>query len=211
VPLAGRPVLAHALARLAEGLPVRDRIYVVLSPDDAWYERTIGALPGVTVLRCGGRSRAESVRNGLARLAGVASDDDFVAVHDAVRPCVDAESLARLCSAVAEDPIGGLLAIPVTSSLKRADDAGCVARSESREGLWQAQTPQMFRYGVLRDALNREGSDQATDEAQAVEALGHHPKLVLGSALNVKITYPDDLALAEALLDARRRGQRGSW
>ena len=205
LPLNGRPVLAHVVDRLASGFAPADRIRVLLSPDDAWYERTMGSIANVVVLRCGGASRAETVRNGLAALDGVARPDDWIAVHDAVRPCVDVRSLARLRIAVEGDPVGGLLAIPVTSSLKRSDDGDRVARSESRDHLWQAQTPQVFRYGVLVEALRRAGAEHATDEAQAVEALGHRPRLVLGSPMNVKITYPDDLALAEALLQAEER------
>lgn len=197
--LAGKPVLRHAIERLAFGMPL-DRTYVLLAKDDRWYDRTVGTLPGVTALHCGGSTRAETVRNGLAALAGVANDDDWIVVHDAVRPCIDAASLSRLRMELHDDPVGGLLAVPMASSLKRADTKRRVAVTEPRDGLWHAQTPQMFRYGVLYQALRRPGAEHATDESQAVEALGTHPRLVMGSRINFKITYPDDLALAEALL-----------
>ena len=203
--LAGKPVLQHAIERLAFGMPL-DRTYVLLARDDRWYGRTVGAIADVTALRCGGATRAETVRNGLAALEGIARDDDWIVVHDAVRPCVDAASLSRLRIEVGDDPIGGVLAVPMASSLKRADGAKRIARTEPRDGLWHSQTPQLFRFGVLRDALRRPGAEAATDEAEAVEALGMHPRLVMGSRINFKITYPDDLALAEALLAAERSG-----
>lgn len=203
--LAGKPVLQHAIERLAFGMPL-ERTYVLLARDDRWFERTVGVIADVTALRCGGGTRAETVRNGLAALEGIARDDDWIVVHDAVRPCVDAASLSRLRIEVGDDPVGGVLAVPMASSLKRADGAKRIARTEPRDGLWHSQTPQLFRYGVLRDALHRHGAEAATDEAEAVEALGMHPRLVMGSRINFKITYPDDLALAEALLAAERSG-----
>ena len=197
--LAGKPVLQHAIERLAFGMPL-DRTYVLLAKDDRWYDRTVGTLADVTALRCGGSARAETVRNGLAALAGIARDDDWIVVHDAVRPCIDAASLSRLRMELGDDPVGGLLAVPMASSLKRANGERRITGTEPRDGLWHAQTPQMFRYGLLYEALRRPGAELATDESQAVEALGTHPRLVMGSRINFKITYPDDLALAEALL-----------
>lgn len=143
--------------------------------------------------------RAQTVANALTALQGV-DDEDWIAVHDAVRPCIDADSLRRLQRELADDPIGGLLAVPVAATLKRGDAQGRSVRTEPREGLWLAQTPQMFRYRVLRDAFSRNGFEQSTDEAQAVESLGAHPRLVMGNAANLKITYPDDLRLAGLIL-----------
>ena len=197
--LAGKPVLQHAIERLAFGMPL-ERTYVLLTRGDRWYDRAVGVVANVTAIQCGGLTRAETVRNGLAALAAVAGDDDWIVVHDAVRPCIDAASLSRLRSELGEDPIGGLLAVPMASSLKRADSERRIIGAEPRDGLWHAQTPQMFRYGVLYEALRRPGAELATDESQAVEALGVHPRLIMGSRINFKITYPDDLALAEALL-----------
>jgi 2-C-methyl-D-erythritol 4-phosphate cytidylyltransferase len=130
-------------------------------------------------------------------------EDDWILVHDAARPCLSLQLLDRLLDTLAGDAVGGLLAIPLADTLKRADAAQRVAVTEPRESLWQAQTPQMFRYSLLRRALEASG-DQPTDEAQAVEALGCSPRLVPGELRNLKITYPHDLALAEAILNADR-------
>jgi 2-C-methyl-D-erythritol 4-phosphate cytidylyltransferase len=200
--LDGKPVLQHAMERLAAGFRLHG-IYVALAPDDRWYERAIGVRDCVTPLRCGGRTRAETVRNALAAISDAGSSD-WIVVHDAARPCIDASSLLRLKYVVADDPVGGILATPVVAALKRADADGRIARSESREALWQAQTPQMFRYAVLREALARPGAEDALDEAQAVEALGARPRLIAGNANNLKISYPDDLLLAAAILAAER-------
>ena len=121
----------------------------MLAADDPWFDHAIGARERVTVLRCGGATRAETVRNALQEMTDVAGDD-WIVVHDAVRPCVDAASLLRLRRELADDDTGGLLAIPMTSSLKRVGGDMRVVGTEPRDGLWQAQTPQMFRYGVLR-------------------------------------------------------------
>ena len=201
--LDGRPVLAHSIARLREGLPLAEPPRVLLAPDDRWFDEQCA---GGIALRCGGATRGATVRGGLESLADVARDDDWVLVHDAARPCVDRESLQRLTEALADDPVGGLLAIPVRATLKRADDAGRVIRTESREGVWLAQTPQMFRYALLRRALAAAGADACTDEAQAVEALGLRPRLVEGRSTNLKITFADDLVLAEAIV--RRQPSR---
>jgi 2-C-methyl-D-erythritol 4-phosphate cytidylyltransferase len=200
--LEGKAVLEHAIERLAAALPLAGTI-VALAPDDRWYEQTVGTRSGVTALRCGGATRGATVRNALAALTG-AANDDWILVHDAARPCVDGASLARLRRELEGDNVGGLLAIPVVSALKRADESGRVAGTEPRERLWQAQTPQMFRFSVLRDALAQPGADLAVDCAQAVEKLGLRPRLVTGSATNLKISYPEDLMLAAAILAAER-------
>jgi len=209
--LGGTPVLARTLERLAAAIDL-DAIVVVLSPDDRHYAQRVSPRPRVETMYCGGATRAETVANALARLAGRCRDDDWILVHDAARPCVPADALARLVGALADDRVGGLLAIPVADTLKREDDGmpGRVLRTEPRAGLWQAQTPQMFRYRVLADALAAPDARAATDEAQAVEALAAtgacaSPKLVPGSALNVKITYASDLALAAAILAREQR------
>jgi 2-C-methyl-D-erythritol 4-phosphate cytidylyltransferase len=206
--LARRPLLARTLDRLESGLPDA-RLVVALAPDDDHYDRIVGTRAGVDVLRCGGATRAATVANALAALAPRLAPDDWVLVHDAARPCVPADALRRLVTELASDAVGGLLAIPVADTLKRATgDAGDgprVLRTEDRSGLWQAQTPQMFRFTVLRAAFAQPGALDMTDEASAIEALAATgacapPRLVMGSALNVKITYPADLALAAAIL-----------
>jgi 2-C-methyl-D-erythritol 4-phosphate cytidylyltransferase/2-C-methyl-D-erythritol 2,4-cyclodiphosphate synthase len=167
--LAGRPLLAWTLARL-RAVPDLHAIVVALAPDDNCYDREIGARDSVTALRCGGRTRSDTVRNALQALAGTCRDDDWILVHDAARPCVPQDALARLVAQVGDDAVGGLLAIPVADTLKRAEGAGDaprVLRTENRGGLWQAQTPQMFRYGVLVRALAQPAAAECTDEAQA--------------------------------------------
>jgi 2-C-methyl-D-erythritol 4-phosphate cytidylyltransferase len=204
VALAGVPVLKQTLAALQSAIAL-DAVYVVLAAHDTLYAERIGALDGVVPIYCGGSTRAESVRNGLAVIGEAATDDDWVLVHDATRPCVDRPALQRLLHELEQDAIGGLLAMPLSDTLKRADANGAmrVNTTEPRDGLWCAQTPQMFRYAVLRRALAGDAASVYTDEAQAVEALGAKPRLVLGSPMNIKVTYPQDLVLAEAILASR--------
>lgn len=198
------PMIAHAMMVLARA-PRIERIFVVLSPTDkrwnnyawqGWEER-------IEVLRCGGKTRAETVLNGLDAIAKTCAPDDWVLVHDAARPCLPDDMLAKLLDEVADDPVGGLLAVPVADTLKRAAaDAANGARAEAtvpRAGLWQAQTPQMFRHGTLTEALRAAGSDM-TDEASAIERLGLKPKLVESDSRNLKVTYPQDLELASMIL-----------
>jgi 2-C-methyl-D-erythritol 4-phosphate cytidylyltransferase len=145
------------------------------------------------------------VRAGLDALQ--ANDDDWVLVHDAARACLAREEVDQLIDVLLDEPVGGLLAVPVADTLKLADEAGRVLRTVPRERVWRAATPQMFRVGLLRSALDAPGMlALATDEASAIEALGHAPRLVEGRASNIKITTPDDLALARAIL-AGRAGQ----
>lgn len=177
-------------------------INVVLSAQDTyWDAHCASSNKHVRVLRCGGETRAATVLNGLELLADEIDECDWVLVHDAARPGLTIQLLDRLLDALQEDEVGGLLAIPLADTLKRANDVQRVARTEPRDHLWQAQTPQMFRYGLLKKALIHSGG-VPTDEAQAVEGLGLQPKLVVGELRNLKITYPQDLAIAEAILRA---------
>jgi 2-C-methyl-D-erythritol 4-phosphate cytidylyltransferase len=200
--LEGKPILVHGIERLAAVFPL-EQTYVAVSDGDRWCEEAVGVMPAVTLLRCGGATRADTVRNALSSMTD-AGDDDWVLVHDAVRPCVDVASLCRLRDELADDAVGGLLAVPVVGTLKRAGEDGRSVATESREGLWSAQTPQMFRCGVLRRALARKDALRCTDEAQAVEALGMAPRLVMGDPANLKITYPGDLVLAAAIFTMQR-------
>ena len=201
--LLGRPMIFHTLAALV-ACPQIDRVWVVLSPDDDYWQQydwsELG--PKLETVRCGGETRAESVTNGLQAAAMMAADDDWVLVHDAARPCLSAEMLAALFSDLADDPVGGILAVPVADTLKRADAEQRVAATEPRDGLWQAQTPQMFRYARLLEALNH--CAEVTDEAGAIEALGLKPRLVRCDTTNLKVTYPADLALAAMILRGRK-------
>jgi 2-C-methyl-D-erythritol 4-phosphate cytidylyltransferase len=199
--LGGKPMLRHAIdAFLFSELIAHT--YVVVSADDPVIDSIVPS-HGVTVLRCGGDTRMESVRNGLAALAPTLREDDWVLVHDAARPGLDEALIEKLITSTGEHPVGGLLALPVVDTVKRsiAGELGTV----SREGLWLAQTPQMFRYKLLRDALAF-ASDAArdpkhvTDDASAVEALGLSPKLVEGHPRNMKVTLPSDVRIAEMYL-----------
>ena len=195
--VAGQPLIYHALATLCANMDIR-MVFVVLALDDVWFTRYDWSAFGdkLQPLYCGGATRAESVLNGL--MAAELELDDWVLVHDAARPCLSGDQLARLIADLRDDEVGGLLAVPVADTLKRADDAGRIASTERREGLWQAQTPQMFRTGLLLQALR--AMPNVTDDASAVEALGLKPKLVASDSTNFKVTYPEDIKLAELLL-----------
>ncbi|HMW18394.1 MAG TPA: 2-C-methyl-D-erythritol 4-phosphate cytidylyltransferase [Accumulibacter sp.] len=203
--LAGRPMIYHSLATLCRCEHIQ-RVWVVLSPDDTHWRRYDWSSLGhkLETLYCGGASRYDSVRNGLRAAATVAADADWVLVHDAARPCLSPAMLSALCDQLADDPVGGLLAVPVADTLKRADDRRRVLCTEPRDGLWQAQTPQMFRYGLLAQALA--DYPGGTDEASAVEAAGHRPYLVIGETGNLKVTYAADLQLAEMILQLQIHG-----
>lgn len=202
-PLGGRPMLAHAIAALLADRRV-ERVLVVVAAGDERYKQ-LGRDARVEFAPVGGASRAESVRNGLARLMMSASAEDWVLVHDAARPCLAPDELAALIDALADEPVGGLLAVAVADTIKR-ETGGRVDRTVERAGLWRALTPQMFRLGVLADALERARDLAAiTDESSAVERIGHAPRLVPGRASNIKVTRPDDLPLAEAILRLQRR------
>lgn len=197
LPLAGQPMIFHALTTLCACEQI-STVFVVLSPEDTQFRLHDVARFGLKLqpLYCGGATRAESVLNGL--LAAEIEPDDWVLVHDAARPCLTQNHLHKLINELRDDVVGGLLAVPVADTLKRADAAGRVLRTESREQLWQAQTPQMFRAGLLARALQQD--KEVTDDASAIEALGYQPKLVACEPTNFKVTYPQDLLLAELLL-----------
>ena len=200
--LAGKPLIYHSLAALCRCERI-DQVWVVLSPGDEWWESYdwTGLGAKLYVAYCGGSVRSESVLNGLTAVAELLAEDDWVLVHDAARPCLSQEMLSALFDELACDPVGGILAVPVADTLKRSDPDQRVAATESRDGLWQAQTPQMFRFGLLCKALAE--ASGVTDEASAVEAAGCHPRLVRADATNLKVTYPADLRLAELILQGR--------
>lgn len=196
LPLAGRTMLWHAV-RAFENIDAVARTYVVLAPDDPYWDRyDWSGLNKLAVLRCGGATRAETVTNGLKAIAGEVAENDWVLVHDAARPCVSGRLLRRLLAELADDPVGGILAAPVADTLKRKGEAGRILETVSRDRLWGAQTPQMFRHGLLSKALAHAGT-VVTDEASAVEALGLAPKLVESDMSNLKVTWPRDLEVAE--------------
>ena len=202
VAVGDRPLLYYAIARLCNHRAI-DRVCVILAPDDQRFE-TYDWKPFAAKLEplyVGGDSRAATVLNALERISSHVNADDWILVHDAARPCLSAQMLDRLIDEVGDDRSGGLLAVPVADTLKRAGADRRSIRTESRMGLWQAQTPQMFRYDLLLRALRSCDLEQATDEAAAVEAIGFQPKLVQSDATNLKVTHAQDLALAELILN----------
>ncbi|AJC16870.1 MULTISPECIES: 2-C-methyl-D-erythritol 4-phosphate cytidylyltransferase [Pandoraea] len=204
----GRPMLHYALAAF-DACSEFAQTVLVLAPDDNHFDgRRFGTLR-FAVRRCGGPSRHASVLGGLQALTEFgAQDTDWVLVHDAARPGITPELIRTLVGALRDDPVGGILALPVADTLKREQPPvekgklAAIQATESRDGLWQAQTPQMFRLGMLRHALEDAlaAGAEVTDEASAIERMGHAPKLVRGSLRNFKVTYPEDFALAEAFL-----------
>lgn len=208
--IAGRPLLHYSIARLAAH-PAIEQVFVVLAQDDPhfssfdWRDYAAKLEP----LYCGGQTRAASVFNGLLAARDAIGATDWVLVHDAARPCLARAALERLIAEVSNDETGGLLALPVSDTLKRGSREGRVVETESREHLWRAQTPQMFRYRVLLEALRVMDPALVTDEARAIESLGLKPRLVMGDARNIKVTYPDDLALAELILKDGHESRSG--
>jgi 2-C-methyl-D-erythritol 4-phosphate cytidylyltransferase len=200
LPLAGQPMIWHALNTLCGNQQI-STVFVVLAPDDTLFHNYDWSHCGdkLQTLYCGGETRADTVTNGL--LASELEPDDWVLVHDAARPCLTQAHLDRMIAELRDDEVGGILAVPVADTLKRADAQQRIACTEPRAGLWQAQTPQMFRAGLLGQALRQ--CRNVTDEASAIEALGLHPKLVAGDSSNFKVTYPQDIKMAELILKER--------
>lgn len=201
--LAGKPMLWHAVKSVCE--PPVENVFVVLAQDDRQFARLDwSAFAGrLQPLYCGGETRRDSVYNGMVAAMAAVDADDWVLVHDAARPCLPRRDLENLIRETRDDSIGGILALPVADTVKRAakDEGGVqrVAGTEDRAQLWLAQTPQMFRCGMLMQAL-KSAQPAVTDEASAVESLGLRPRLVAGSRENIKVTFPEDLAIAEAIL-----------
>ncbi len=205
-PLRGKAVVAHTLAALAQ-VPRLSATLVVLAPDDTAFTRHVPGFVGERgwLARCGGATRAASVTQGLAALrARGAQDDDWVLVHDAARCLLLPEWVDHLIDACHDDPVGGLLALPLADTLKR-EAAGRAVTTLDRRHTWAAQTPQMFRLGLLQRALAaaEDAGIAVTDESSAVEALGLQPRLVAGHLENMKLTWPQDFALAARLLETR--------
>ncbi len=199
--IAGPAMVAHTLAALAR-VPRLSATLVVLAADDTQFESKVPGFVGERgwVARCGGATRAATVANGLAALAARgAQPHDWVLVHDAARCLVRPAWVDRLIDACLEDKVGGLLALPVADTLKEEETQGRASATLDRRGKWLAQTPQMFRLGLLAQALAQAG-DAVTDEASAIEALGHQPLLVRGAFENLKITWPEDFEIAQRLL-----------
>lgn len=197
-------VMQHTLDRLC-GLTELAQIVVAVSADDRRAETLDYRHPEKLRFVTGGAERADSVLAGLKALAGQAADSDWVLVHDVARPCVRLADIRRLMQVASGHAVGGILAHAVRDTMKRADAGQNIAATVPREALWHALTPQMFRYGQLRDALKQGLAAGAaiTDEASALERLGLRPALVEGARDNLKITYPEDLTLAGLYLAAQ--------
>jgi 2-C-methyl-D-erythritol 4-phosphate cytidylyltransferase len=202
-PIGGRPMLWHAIGALC--MPQIEAVFAVLAPGDEHFARHDWSAftDKLRPVRCGGATRRDSVLNGLKAMS--AASDDWVLVHDAARPCLPASDLKKLLEEGEADAVGAILALPVAETVKTAakDEAGSqrIAGTQDRSRLWLAQTPQMFRAGLLAQALA--ACADATDESSAIERMGLKPRLVGGSRENLKVTYPEDLAIAEAILAMR--------
>ncbi len=207
--LLGKPMLAYSIEALARHAQI-SAVSVVIAPDDRWFQQFDWDGAGVKLqfLRVGGATRAQSVKSGLQALGDDVDADDWVLVHDAARPCLSMELLDRLIDGVGDDAIGGLLAVRVADTLKLADEGNRVSSTRSREGLWGAQTPQMFRRSLLERALTEMQSADITDESSAIEWLGFQPLLIESSVENLKVTFPADQQLAETILRARMQQRR---
>jgi 2-C-methyl-D-erythritol 4-phosphate cytidylyltransferase/2-C-methyl-D-erythritol 2,4-cyclodiphosphate synthase len=201
-PLAGRSVIEHALAPFIADVHCRGIVVALDAADEIFVSLEVAGEPRVAHV-VGGARRCDSVRAALGAIE--AADDDWVLVHDAARPCLSRADLDALLATLSADAVGGLLAAPQSDTLKLADEFQRVQKTPPRDGLWRALTPQMFRLGLLRQALHAANAAgrEPTDEAQAIEWLGHAPKLVAGSPANVKVTTPADLQLAAAILGGR--------
>ena len=205
LPLSGCTVLGIVLKKLAMGILPNAIIVAINAEDPIW---TSIAKPDVSIIVAnGGHERCHSVLNALRALEGKADADDWVWVHDAARPCVRVEDLQNLSKAIEHNPVGGLLAIKMTDTVKQANADLCVETSVDRDVLWRAVTPQVFRYTHLLNALDLaiEQGIHVTDEAQAMERQGHHPQLIECDADNIKITSPGDLELAEFYLQQQAK------
>ena len=199
--IAGKTVLEHTLLALQKCRSI-ERIFVNVQSDDARAAAVTENYANVSLLRTAGGTRGETVQNALKAISKQVRRDAWVLVHDAARPCVLTADLDRLIALAGAHAVGGLLATPVSDTLKRANAAGDVTETVPRDGMWRALTPQMFRYETLLHALA--SSSDVTDEAQAVEALGMSPLIVEGSVCNIKITLPEDAELAAFYLTKQR-------
>ncbi|MEP5765353.1 MAG: 2-C-methyl-D-erythritol 4-phosphate cytidylyltransferase [Halieaceae bacterium] len=198
LPLAGQPVLQRTLQAMLDWGLLEKIVIALRRPDENWEQLPLSDHPQL-MTAVGGLERIDSVLAGLDLLEALAQPDDWVLVHDAARPCVSTAAVQQLYTELRDDPVGGLLALPVAETLKRDDGGFRVLETLDRGGLWLAQTPQMFRFGLLHQALRMAARSGVaiTDEAAAIEWAGHRPRLVSGDPANIKITRPADLALAE--------------
>lgn len=197
-----KTILEHTLDRLL-AIPQLSQVLVPLNAEDTrWSQLPLAKDPRIIRLP-GGNERSHSVLNALEYLKGIADERDWVLVHDAARPCVTPESILNLIRALDENPVGGILGVPVSDTLKKITMGSKIQETIDRQTLWQAQTPQMFRLGLLHSCLTKALDEQCviTDESSAIEFCGYSPVMVEGRSDNIKITRPDDIALVEFILD----------
>jgi 2-C-methyl-D-erythritol 4-phosphate cytidylyltransferase len=202
LPLAGKPMLWHAVRAVC--VPRVESVFVVLAPQDKTFATHDWSAFGERLqpLYCGGETRRDSVYNGLVAAMNDIQADDWLLVHDAARPCLPEKDLDKLMREIEGDEVGGILALPIAETVKRVSQEKIQA-TEDRSQLWLAQTPQMFRAGLLLQALLR-AKGAPTDEAAAIEQLGLKPRVVAGSRENLKVTWPEDVAIAEGILRRRK-------
>ena len=199
LPLNGKPMIAYSIQTFVACERIATINLALNREDFFWHRLALDADSRLNLHYTGGETRAQTVLNTLDAMRASVDEDDWILVHDAARPGLTSHMLNQLLDTLENDAVGGLLALPLADTLKQANLNGRVAQTIPRDALWQAQTPQMFRFNLLHQALMQfEGAP--TDEAQAVEALGLQPKLVIGSLRNMKVTYPQDLALMEVLI-----------
>lgn len=196
-----RYLLDITMSRLLDAFHF-DGCVLALDPGDGWWRETESANDHRIILCDGGAQRRDSVAMALQTLVPYAASDDWVLVHDVARPCLHPDDLHGLITTLADHPVGGLLACPVSDTLKRAGADNQVLETLDRRGVWRALTPQMFRFGILRQALAQAAEQDfpVTDEASAIESAGKAPRLVEGRSDNIKVTLPADLQLAEFIL-----------
>lgn len=200
LPLAGKTVIEHTLERLLLSAAFQAVAVAISVEDPYWPELPMAQHPDV-ITAPGGKERADSVLSALQALRGRAADKDWVLVHDAARPCLTGTDINLLIASLKDDAVGGILALSSHDTLKQVE-AGRITATVDRKQIWRALTPQMFRYGMLRDAMQQaEGNPAVTDEASALEMLGLQPKIVEGRPDNIKITRPEDLALAQFYME----------
>ena len=202
----GIAILEHTLKIFCTNDQIRGVVVALAENDANWVNLGIHDNKKI-ITTIGGRERSQSVLNGLEALKDLAGHDDWVLVHDAARPCLRPEDLEKLMETLAEHPTGGILGVPVGDTMKRAGRDREIIETVDREDLWHALTPQMFRYGLLKSALEHAIAEniQVRDEAQAVELLGVKPALVEGHSDNIKITYQSDLTLAQFILSQQEQ------
>ena len=209
LPLNGKTVLENTLDCFIRH-PRISGVIVAISADDEYWSKLNFKTERPVITVEGGAERCHSVLNALQGLKDLAEDHDWVLVHDAARPCLNNSDLDKLLITMATHPVGGLLGVPVHDTIKKVDSVNVVESTVDREYLWRALTPQMFRYGMLRDALNLALADDylVTDDASAIEHAGYAPLMLEGHAGNIKITRPEDLALAEFYLAEKNNNQQ---